>query len=190
MTATPAEKALALRQDVLKCLQESDLEGILNALTQLYRPTAIADIVQAKIGVIRLHDFVRPTSETGTWRVQAIKEDASGICIQAAQHPSYNRTISGPPELFISLEVRPADKPENSRPDPALDPYQRFWVVTETLVPRIYSRAGLDDAIAELQRLQRNQYSPHFLGEKADDSLHDLSLSKPAIPAHSSPSTS
>ena len=114
MTETPAEKALALQQDVLKRLQESDLAGILDALAQLYRPTAIADILQAKLGTIRLHDFVRPTTETGTWRVQAIKEDASGIRIQAARHPNYDCTVAGPLALFISLEARPTDKPENS----------------------------------------------------------------------------
>ncbi|MEO1300461.1 MAG: hypothetical protein AAFW75_32770 [Cyanobacteria bacterium J06636_16] len=189
MTGPQTEKALALHQDVLKRLQESDLEGILDALTQLYRPTAIADIIQAKIGTLRLHDFVRPTTEGGIWRVQEIKEDASGIRIKAAQHPNYNRTVSGPPDFFISLEARPTDKPENSRPDPALDPYQRFWIVTETLAPRLFGRAGLNEANSEFQRLQRNHYFPRFLGEKADDSLHDLSWSKPAISAHSLPST-
>ncbi|MGF1524864.1 MAG: hypothetical protein ACFBSF_21270 [Leptolyngbyaceae cyanobacterium] len=114
MTATPNEKALALHQDILKCLQESDLEGILNALTQLYRPTAIADILQAKIGTLRLHDFVRPTTETGTWRVQEVKQDASGIHVEAAQHPNYDRTVSGPPDQFTSLEARLPDKPKTS----------------------------------------------------------------------------
>ncbi|MEL6385082.1 MAG: hypothetical protein AAFQ89_21980 [Cyanobacteria bacterium J06626_18] len=114
MTEPQTEKALtALRQDVLNCLQESDLKGILDALTQLYRPTAIADIIQAKLGTLRLHDFVRPITETGTWRVQEIKEDASGIRIQAARHPTYDCTVAGPPDLFISLEERSADKPGN-----------------------------------------------------------------------------
>lgn len=65
--------------------------------------------------------------------------------------------------------------------DPTLQQYQRFWVVTEFLAPRIYGSSGLGEAIAEFQRLLRNDYSPRFLGEKADDSLHDLSLSKPAV---------
>lgn len=65
--------------------------------------------------------------------------------------------------------------------DPTLQPYQRFWVVTESLAPRIYDSSGLDEAIAEFQRLLRNNDSPRFLGEKADDSLHDLSLTKPAV---------
>ncbi|MBE7385805.1 MAG: hypothetical protein F6J95_030995 [Leptolyngbya sp. SIO1E4] len=116
MTETRTQNAAtAVRQDVLKSLQESDLEGIIDALTKLYRPAAIADIIQAKIGTIRLHDFVRPTAETGTWRVQEIKEDASGIRIKAARHPGYDHIVSGSPDRFISLEVGPTetDKSEN-----------------------------------------------------------------------------
>lgn len=109
----PPNTTTALRQDILNSLQESDLEGILDALAKLYRPDAIADIIQAKIGTLRLHDFVRPTTATGTWRVQEIKEDASGICIKAARHPNYDHIVSGPPDHFISLEERPTDKPEN-----------------------------------------------------------------------------
>lgn len=116
MLKPQAENALAaLRQDLLNSLQESDLEGVIDTLMKLYAPAAIADIVQAKIGVIRLHDFVRPTTETGTWRVQEIKEDASGIRIKAARHPGYDHIVSGPPDLFIALEERPTDKPEHSR---------------------------------------------------------------------------
>ncbi|MEM6433285.1 MAG: hypothetical protein AAF773_05420 [Cyanobacteria bacterium P01_D01_bin.115] len=65
--------------------------------------------------------------------------------------------------------------------DPTLQPYQRFWVVTESLTPRICSSSRLDEAIAEFQRLLRNNYSPRLLGEKADDSLQDLSLPEPAV---------
>ena len=113
MTEPQTSNALALRRAVLRSLKESDLQGVIDTLMKLYAPTAIADIIQAKIGTLRLHDFVRPTTETGTWRVQEIKEDASGIRITAARHPNYDRTVSGPPDLFISLEARPTDKPEN-----------------------------------------------------------------------------
>ncbi|NEQ48444.1 MAG: hypothetical protein F6K00_34905 [Leptolyngbya sp. SIOISBB] len=65
--------------------------------------------------------------------------------------------------------------------DPTLRQYQRFWIITESLVPRIYGNSGLEEAIADFQSLLRHGYAPHFLGEKADDSLHDLSLSQPAI---------
>ncbi|MEM9009155.1 MAG: hypothetical protein AAGE59_37325 [Cyanobacteria bacterium P01_F01_bin.86] len=105
MTETQFPNAMALQRDLLTSLQESDLEGVIETLMKLYRPDAIADIIQAKTGVIRLHDFVRPTTETGIWRVEEIKENASGIRIQAARHPSYDRIVSGPPDLFISLEA-------------------------------------------------------------------------------------
>lgn len=62
--------------------------------------------------------------------------------------------------------------------------YQRFWVITESLPPRLYGRSALEDAIAEFQRLLGTGYSPRFLGKQADDSPHDLSLPKPAIAAH------
>ena len=105
MTEPQTQSALALHRAVLRSLKESDLEGVIDTLMQLYAPAAIADIVHAKTGVMRLHDFVRPTTEIGTWRVQEIKEDASGIRIQAARHPDYDYTVSGPPELFIALEA-------------------------------------------------------------------------------------
>ena len=105
MTETETPNVLALRRAVLRSLKESDLEGVIETLMKLYRPDAIADIIQAKTGVIRLHDFVCPTTETGIWRVQEIKENASGIRIKAARHPSYDRIVSGPPELFVSLEA-------------------------------------------------------------------------------------
>ena len=63
--------------------------------------------------------------------------------------------------------------------DPTFQQYQRFWVVTESLTPRIYDE--LEEAIAKFQGLLREGYYPHFLGEKADDSLHDLSLPTPAV---------
>jgi len=65
--------------------------------------------------------------------------------------------------------------------DPAVKQYDRYWIVGESISTQIYGRGGLEEAIAEFQRLLRNGYSPRFLGEKADDSLHDLSLPKPAI---------
>jgi hypothetical protein len=65
--------------------------------------------------------------------------------------------------------------------DPTLQPYQRFWIVTASLAPRIYGRSALEEAIAEFQRLLRNAHAPRFLGEPADESLPDLSLSKPAV---------
>jgi hypothetical protein len=67
--------------------------------------------------------------------------------------------------------------------DPTFQPYQRFWVVTESLPPRIYGRSGLTEAIAQFQILLRKGDSPRFLGEQADDSLHDLSLPEPAVSA-------
>ena len=65
--------------------------------------------------------------------------------------------------------------------DPTFQPYQRFWVITASLPPRIYGNSALEEAIAEFQRLLQNAYSPRFLGEKADDSLHDLSSAKPTV---------
>lgn len=65
--------------------------------------------------------------------------------------------------------------------DSTLRQYQRFWVVTESLTPRIYTRSELEEAIAEFQHLLRNSYSARFLSEKVDYSLYDLSLFKPAV---------
>ena len=59
--------------------------------------------------------------------------------------------------------------------------YQRFWVITASLPPRIYGNSALEEAIAEFQHLLQSGDSPRFLGEQADDSLHDLSLPKPAV---------
>lgn len=65
--------------------------------------------------------------------------------------------------------------------DPNLQPYQRFWIVTESLPPRIYSRPYLEWAVTQFQLLLREGHSLRFLGEKEDASLHDLSLPKPEI---------
>ncbi|MDB9529614.1 hypothetical protein PN498_26725 [Oscillatoria sp. CS-180] len=64
---------------------------------------------------------------------------------------------------------------------PALQDYQRFWIMTESLVPRIYDSSELNEAIADFQQLLRHGHVPHFLGEKADSLLQDLSLPEPAV---------
>ena len=105
MTEIQSPTALTLRRAVARSLREADLEGVIETLMQLYAPCRIAAIVQAKTGVIRLHDFVRPITETGTWRVEEIKENASGIHIKAVRHPDYDRIISGPPDVFMPLDT-------------------------------------------------------------------------------------
>lgn len=93
-----------LYQSILNSLNASDLEGVIDALATQWTPAGIADIVQTKVGAIRVHDFVRPITATGTWRVQEIRENATGRWITAARHPSYDYVVSGPPKHFISLE--------------------------------------------------------------------------------------
>jgi hypothetical protein len=52
--------------------------------------------------------------------------------------------------------------------------FQRYWVVTESLVPRIYGGGGLDDAIAEFNRLKAGNYHPRLLGETNRDTLREI----------------
>jgi len=52
--------------------------------------------------------------------------------------------------------------------------YRSFWIVAEDAVSQVFPHAELEAAIAEYQFQRQHGESPRFLGEKADDSLHDL----------------
>jgi hypothetical protein len=67
-----------------------------------------------------------------------------------------------------------------SLPDPVFAEYQRLWIVAENAVSQVYSRAELEAAITEYQFQQKQGDSPRFLGEQADESLHDLTTFVPS----------
>jgi hypothetical protein len=52
--------------------------------------------------------------------------------------------------------------------------YPRFWIAAENAVSQVFRNAELAAAIAEYQFQREHGESPRFLGEKADNSLHDL----------------
>ncbi|HZG40168.1 MAG TPA: hypothetical protein VEZ50_15935 [Nodosilinea sp.] len=52
--------------------------------------------------------------------------------------------------------------------------YQRYWVVTESLVPRIFGGRWLNDAIAEFNYLKERHYHPRLLGETEADTLSEI----------------
>ena len=50
---------------------------------------------------IELHNFVRPRTESGTWRV--IEIDTKGR-VTAAKHPEYDKKVKADQDFFTSLE--------------------------------------------------------------------------------------
>jgi hypothetical protein len=55
-----------------------------------------------------------------------------------------------------------------------LTEYRNFWIVAENEASQVFPHAELDSAIAEYQFRLTQEDTPRFLGEKADNSLHDL----------------
>ncbi|WP_204141283.1 hypothetical protein [Halomicronema sp. CCY15110] len=60
-------------------------------------------------------------------------------------------------------------------PTPELSEYQCFWIVAKNVVSQVFDSTELEAAIAEYQfRREHEESAPRFLGEQADESLHDL----------------